>query len=118
VTLTVCATPPAGVTVIVPSYVPGARDAGVTETFKVALFVPDAGVTASQLPPLVVAATAVKLCEPVICKLCAAGTGPFCVYANASVVGLTLNGALVPLTVKLTAICETTPPEVVSVTVP
>lgn len=118
ITATVCATPLAGVTVMLPLYVPAARPAGLTETLKVAFPVADPGVTASHVPPLLVPALAVKLCEPVICRLCAAGSVPFCVYVNASVDGLMETGTLPLATVNVTAICVTTPPAVVKVTVP
>src|ERR1039458_5885985 len=62
VTATVCATSPVGVTVMLPLYAPGARPAGLTETLKLTFPVPDAGVTASHAPPVLVPALAVKLC--------------------------------------------------------
>jgi hypothetical protein len=115
VTATTCAAPPAGVTVMLPLYTPGARPAGLTETLKVTFPCSRPGVTASHAPPVLVAALAVKLCEPVICRLCAAGIAPFCVYVNASVDGLTVTGPLPVATVNATGICVTTPPAVVSV---
>src|ERR1022692_1185377 len=118
VTATVCATPPVGVTVMLPLYVPGARPAGLTETLKLTFPVPDAGVTASHAPPVLVPALAVKLCEPVICRLCAAGSAPFCVYANASVDGLMVTGTPPPATLNVTEICVTTPPVVIKSTAP
>jgi hypothetical protein len=103
---------------MVPLYVPGARPAGAADTVKVAFPAPANGVTDSQLPPVVVAALAVKLWEPVICRLCATGSVPFWVNANVSDDGLMVTGPLPLVTVNVTGISVITPVAVVRVTVP
>ena len=93
VTPSVSAVPPVGVTVIVPVYEPAARPAGVVVTVRLALPVPDVGVTASHVPPPLVMALAVKLCDPLTCRVWAAGEAPPWTYANASELGVTRNPA-------------------------
>jgi hypothetical protein len=78
VTGTVWVLPPA-VSVTVPLYVLAVRPAGFIETLRFAGVVALAGVTLSQLPPLLTEAEAVKLtCEfPAVTKtVCAGGTAP------------------------------------------
>jgi hypothetical protein len=68
--------------VIVPLYVPAARPAGVVVTVRLALPVPDVGVTESHVPPPLVLAVAVKACDPLTCTVWAAGEAPPWTYAN------------------------------------
>lgn len=81
-TLSGLLTAPAEAIAIEPLYAPGANPAAFTETVRAAPVVPLAGLTDSQLPPLVVAAAAVKdNAEPVelaMVSICEGGWLPPC----------------------------------------
>jgi hypothetical protein len=86
--------------VIAPLYEPAARPAGVVVTVRLALLVPEVGVTESHVPPLLVLALAVKLCDPLTWTVWAAGDAPPWKYANSSELGVSRNPA--PETLKVT----------------
>src|SRR5580700_1126086 len=100
-----------------PLYEPAARPAGLAVTVKLALPVPEVGVTDSHVPPVLVVAAAVKLCDPLTCTIWLGGAAAPSVYANPSNPGLSVN-PLLAATLKTIGTWVTIPPPLVSRTEP
>ena len=98
---------------------PGVREPALTLTVTLPGVVPLAGLTESQLPPLVVAAVAVKLIDPgvpVTLMLWVAGAGPPCTCEKVSDAGVAASDPAP--TVKLTGTVTGVAPGAVMVMVP